>query len=157
MLWVLIRIASMLVLHKNICCGYSLESLGEAILMSSHNICFYGEINKIIPKLSSNTLLICSIEWWRHKTVMRRTVKPKNSDVRKICCNYSKFGPVSFEPRHEKTWFCHMWTTSSPKGNNRSPESNVPRSNLMETRGPKSNSSELLCLSWLPATLMMIW
>ena len=26
----------------------------------------------------------------------------------------------------------------------------------METRGPKSNSSELLCLSWLPATLM-IW
>ena len=27
----------------------------------------------------------------------------------------------------------------------------------METRGPESNSSELLCLSWLPATLMMIW
>ena len=26
----------------------------------------------------------------------------------------------------------------------------------METRGPKSNSSELLCLSWLQATLMMI-
>ena len=26
----------------------------------------------------------------------------------------------------------------------------------METRGSKSNSSELLCLSWLPATLMMI-
>ena len=26
----------------------------------------------------------------------------------------------------------------------------------METRGPKSNSSELLCLTWLPATLMMI-
>ena len=26
----------------------------------------------------------------------------------------------------------------------------------METRGPKSNSSELLCLSWLPAILMMI-
>ena len=25
-----------------------------------------------------------------------------------------------------------------------------------ETRGPKSNSSELLCLSWLTATLMMI-
>ena len=28
---------------------------------------------------------------------------------------------------------------------------------VMETRGPKSNSSELLCLSWLPATLMTIW
>ena len=40
MLWVLIRI-------------------GEAILMSTHNICFYGEPTKIIPKLSSNTLLIC--------------------------------------------------------------------------------------------------
>ena len=26
----------------------------------------------------------------------------------------------------------------------------------MKTRGPKLNSSELLCLSWLPATLMMI-
>ena len=26
----------------------------------------------------------------------------------------------------------------------------------METRGPKSHSSELLCLSWLPSTLMMI-
>ena len=26
----------------------------------------------------------------------------------------------------------------------------------MEARGPKSNSSELLCPSWLPATLMMI-
>ena len=26
----------------------------------------------------------------------------------------------------------------------------------METRGPKLNSSELLCLSWLPATLMTI-
>ena len=57
-----------------------------------------------------------------------------------------------------------MIITSSPKGNNRSLESNVPRSNLilkvykwaMETRGLKSNSSEPLCLSWLPATLMMI-
>ena len=26
----------------------------------------------------------------------------------------------------------------------------------METRGPKSNTSELSCMSWLPATLMMI-
>ena len=38
MLWVLIRIAS-----------------GEAILMSTHNVCFYGKIIKINPKLSSNT------------------------------------------------------------------------------------------------------
>ena len=31
--------------------------------MSTPNICFYGEKKKIIPKLSSNTLLICSFEW----------------------------------------------------------------------------------------------
>ena len=38
MLWVLIRI-------------------GEAILMSTHNICFYGELTKIIHQLPSNTVL----------------------------------------------------------------------------------------------------
>ena len=67
MLWVLIRSASV---HKNICCGYSSEApqsiktyvvgthqkrLTEVLLMSTHNICFYGEIRKIIPELSSNT------------------------------------------------------------------------------------------------------
>ena len=30
-----------------------------AILMSTHNICFYGELTKIILELSSNTLLVC--------------------------------------------------------------------------------------------------
>ena len=34
--------------------------LGEAILMSTHNICFYGKISKITSQLSQNTLLICS-------------------------------------------------------------------------------------------------
>ena len=29
--------------------------------MNTHNICFYGEISKIIPYLSPNTLLICCI------------------------------------------------------------------------------------------------
>ena len=47
MLWVLIRI--------------------KAILMSTHNICFYGELKKIILQLSSNTLLICSSDD-SHKT-----------------------------------------------------------------------------------------
>ena len=32
----------------------------EYPLMSTHDICFYGEISKIIPKLSPNTLFICS-------------------------------------------------------------------------------------------------
>ena len=31
-------------------------------LMSAHNICFYGEISKIIPYLSPNTTTICSTE-----------------------------------------------------------------------------------------------
>ena len=47
MLWVLIRIASrgkaILMSTHNIC------FYGEAILMSTHNIWFYGEISKIIP------------------------------------------------------------------------------------------------------------
>ena len=34
-----------------LCCGYL---LGEAILMSTHNICLYEEMWKIIPKLSSD-------------------------------------------------------------------------------------------------------
>ena len=46
--------------HKN--------RLGEAILMSTHYICFYGEISKIIPKLSPNTLLICSTELNGHSS-----------------------------------------------------------------------------------------
>ena len=45
MLWVLIRIAS-----------------ARQNSNSTHNISFYGEISKIIPKLFSNTLLICSTE-----------------------------------------------------------------------------------------------
>ena len=34
--------------YENICCGYSLEvpRLGEALLMSTHNIHFHGEIRK---------------------------------------------------------------------------------------------------------------
>ena len=31
---------------------------------STHNICFYGELTKIIFELSSNTLLICSTVWF---------------------------------------------------------------------------------------------
>ena len=40
--------------HKN--------RLAEAILMSTHNICFCGALSKIILQLSSNSLLICSTE-----------------------------------------------------------------------------------------------
>ena len=38
-----------LCLHKNVCCGFSLEApLSEALLMSTHNICFHGETREIL-------------------------------------------------------------------------------------------------------------
>ena len=40
--------------------GTHQNRLAEVILMSTHNICFYGELTKIILQLSSNTHLICS-------------------------------------------------------------------------------------------------
>ena len=42
--------------------GAHYKHLTEAILMSTYNICFYGELMKVISKLhvSSNTHLICS-------------------------------------------------------------------------------------------------
>ena len=41
-----------LVLHENICCEYSLEAPIGVLLMSTHNIPFYGEIRK---KISPDT------------------------------------------------------------------------------------------------------
>ena len=36
--------------------------------MSTHNICFHGEILKMIPKLSPNTFIICPtlVQAYRH-------------------------------------------------------------------------------------------
>ena len=47
-------------LHKNIRCGYSLEFWYSLESPQHCRQYFYGEIWKIIPKLSSNTHLICS-------------------------------------------------------------------------------------------------
>ena len=41
------QVISFLFLDENICCGYTLEGLAEALLMSTHNICFCQEIRKI--------------------------------------------------------------------------------------------------------------
>ena len=42
--------------------------------MSTHNICFYGGIRKIIPELSSNTLeqvlYMCYSSDWIHAVIM---------------------------------------------------------------------------------------
>ena len=74
MLWVLIRIASppreaILLSAHNI--RFYGELRDEAILMSTHNIRFYGELTKIILELSSDTLLICSTE--THMNVIQTT------------------------------------------------------------------------------------
>ena len=39
------------VLHKNIPCGHSLEDLTQALLLSTNNLCFYGEISKNDPRI----------------------------------------------------------------------------------------------------------
>ena len=76
MLWVLIRIASIpqyvfmekfrlvevILIVPTTYVFMEKFRLVEAILMSTHNIYFYGEIWKILSKLSQNTLLICSID-----------------------------------------------------------------------------------------------
>ena len=54
-------------LHKSICCGYSLDLPRRAIKMSTHSIWFYGEIrnsqlNNQIPTLSvSLGILYCHL------------------------------------------------------------------------------------------------
>ena len=45
---VAIYIIFFIFLYENICCGYSLEASLEALIMSTHNICFHGEIRKIV-------------------------------------------------------------------------------------------------------------
>ena len=40
--------------------NFTYFSKNEAILMSTHNICFYGELTKIILQLSLSTHFICS-------------------------------------------------------------------------------------------------
>ena len=43
--------------------------------MRTHNICFYGELIKIILQLSSNTHLICSIEQIEQQTYDMRAIQ----------------------------------------------------------------------------------
>ena len=57
-----IHILFFLFLHENICCGYSSHvgmHLGEALLMSTCDICFCGEIRKISAFFGWKNRLIC--------------------------------------------------------------------------------------------------
>ena len=44
--------------------------------MSTHNICFYGETTKIIPKLSSNTSLHVTLLLFLVVVLVAQTVGP---------------------------------------------------------------------------------
>ena len=46
---------SYLSIKKTYVVGTHWKRLTEALPMSTHNICFNGELEKIIPELSSNT------------------------------------------------------------------------------------------------------
>ena len=61
MLWVLIRMSTYTICFMEKL--FVLSRLAEAILISTHDKCFYGEWKKVIPKLLSNTnhLLLCFI------------------------------------------------------------------------------------------------
>ena len=47
--------------------------------MTTHNICFYGNIRKIIPELSSNTLLQRVL--WIHFTSCRQESLPPDRNL----------------------------------------------------------------------------
>ena len=48
--------------------------------MSTHNICFYEELTKIILELSSNTLLICSTDYSNYCYYTSYTANIKGTD-----------------------------------------------------------------------------
>ena len=84
-----------MVLHKKMCCGYSAElPSGQMILTSIHSICFYEEMWRIIPKLSSCTHLICFFE---HE--LGRDIKTRSR---------SKWMPVWFPGFSCLTGFCEV-------------------------------------------------
>ena len=75
-------LVSFLFLNKNICCGYSLEAprRGEALLMSTHNICIRWEIRKI---LCGYPLLSVAMKWlplvWESISIVLYTGKTQVS------------------------------------------------------------------------------
>ena len=85
-----------MILHKNICCGYSLESSRGDSNEYPH---FYGETRQIIHKfppylffcLSSEKSIILGYFKVRHVTISANfAVKFLNIRTSKICCNYPK-------------------------------------------------------------------
>ena len=101
--------------------------------------------NSVNHKQRTNVLkLACeNAFFWIIFTFLNGTVKHFLANIKPLVC--CKMCSKMFGNRTTNK-------TSSPKGNDRSPKSNVPRSNLiskkkykwaMKTRGPKSNSTKL--------------
>ena len=63
------------VLHKNICYGYLLEVPCRDASDEYHNICFYGEIRKIIPELLPNSPQVL------HKSLSGMDVKAQRGRI----------------------------------------------------------------------------
>ena len=64
--------------------------------MSTHNVCFYGELTKIILQLSSNTHFICSAGSGNKKF----TISTHHSvEIYPIIINLG----MIYEPQHDKT------------------------------------------------------
>ena len=73
-----------LFLRKKVCCGRSLEVL----LISTHNICFYREVEEIIPELSPKKLLNSSSKTkWEYYVLCQPNSTPL---VRRILSPYPK-------------------------------------------------------------------
>ena len=63
--------------------GAYYNRLSEVIILSTHYICFYGAI-KIIPKLSSDTLLICFTAFYLSRLMTKPTkwhVRPAKTQI----------------------------------------------------------------------------
>ena len=82
-----------LFLHKNVCCDTPLKHLTEALLMSTHNICFCGEIRKILtwyPLIFRPMLNNCgySLEHLIDTLLMSAHNVRLCGKIRKIYCGY---------------------------------------------------------------------
>ena len=79
--------------------------------------------------------------WWNRKALVNYVLLHHTWPIKQILKKQNFWSPTS------QTWHPLISKKKTKKKTYKW---------AMKTRGPKSNSSELLCLSWLPATLMMI-
>ena len=107
-------------LHENTCCGTHKKRLGEALLMSTHNICFRVEIRKYLsdglsilelyyklfrnirPLISSTTTPCCGWDPWKRCSSRHHHIELRRSPRKLVNEKYSRI----FFPVLHKTIFC---------------------------------------------------